>query len=151
MIYDTIENIALYKGLEEGVYKALTILRDTDFSTMEAGKYPIDGDKLFMMIQSYTTKPLEAAYCEAHKKYIDVQCMLEGSEYMGVAPMVDMTQERVQESRPEGDIWFYDGEYSAIPMKPGRFAVLYPQDAHAPAIASGEPTTVCKVIIKVAI
>lgn len=150
MICDIVENIELYKGLGERIYKGLTLLRDTDFSTMEAGKYPVDGDNLFMMIQTYTTKPLETAYCEAHKKYIDIQCMLEGSEWIGVAPLEDMTGERVKDSRPEGDIWFYDGEFMPIYMKVGRFAMLYPNDAHAPAIANGEPTPVRKVIIKIA-
>lgn len=150
MIYDTVENIELYRGLGERIHKALTLLRDTDFSKLEAGKYPIDGDNLFMMVQSYTTKPLETAYCEAHKKYIDIQCMLDGSEWMGVAPMEDMTSERVKDSRPEGDIWFYDGDFAPLHMTAGRFALLYPNDAHAPSIADGEPTTVRKVIIKVA-
>lgn len=150
MICDIVENIELYKGLGERIYKGLTLLRDTDFSTMEAGKYPVDGDNLFMMIQTYTTKPLETAYCEAHKKYIDIQCMLEGSEWIGVAPLEDMNGERVKDSRPEGDIWFYDGDFMPIYMKAGRFAMLYPNDAHAPAIANGEPTPVRKVIIKIA-
>lgn len=150
MIYDTVENIELYKGLGERIYKGLTLLRDTDFSTLEAGKYPIDSDNLFMMVQTYTTKPLETAYCEAHKKYIDIQCMLDGNEWIGVAPLEDMTHEQEKNSSPEGDIWFYDGEFMPIHMKAGRFILLYPHDAHAPSIADGEPTAVRKVIVKIA-
>jgi YhcH/YjgK/YiaL family protein len=51
--------------------------------------------------------------------------------------------------RPEGDIRFYHGPTDTVTLCPGKFAVLFPCDAHAPNIAVGAPETVRKVVVKV--
>lgn len=86
---------------------------------------------------------------EAHRKYIDIQYLIEGEELIGVAPLASM--ERVAEAAPERDIWFYEGETAKLPLSGGRFAILFPQDAHAPCIAAGECRPVRKVVVKVAV
>ena len=55
MIFDTVANIQNYKGLGR-VYTALEFLAKTDFADMEVGKYFIDGDNLFYMVQEYGSK-----------------------------------------------------------------------------------------------
>ena len=52
-------------------------------------------------------------------------------------------------ANPEGDIWFYHGPVTGIKMEKGSFAVFFPQDAHAPGIATGDPAPVKKVVVKV--
>ena len=56
MIYDTLAHLKSYRGVHPGVMKGLELLRDTDFSRMEDGRYEVDGDDLFFMLQSYDTK-----------------------------------------------------------------------------------------------
>jgi hypothetical protein len=85
MIFDTLKNIDNYKGLGR-VYTALEFLAKTDFNTMELGRYELDGDNIFYMVQSYDTDP-EKTISEAHKKYIDIQFMVKGEELIGVAQM----------------------------------------------------------------
>ena len=108
----------------------------------------IDGERVFALFQSYETKP-ENDRPEAHRKYIDIQYLIEGEELIGVAPLTSM--ERVAEAAPERDIWFYEGETAKLPLGGGRFAILFPQDAHAPCIAAGECRPVRKVVVKVAV
>ena len=55
------------------------------------------------------------------------------------------------EARPEGDIYFYEGETVKLPIGGGRFMVLFPEDAHAPCIAAGGSKPVHKVVIKIAV
>jgi len=43
------------------------------------------------------------------------------------------------------------GEMTSVRLSAGQLAVLYPTDAHAPRIAAGEPGTVKKIVIKVAV
>ena len=50
MIFDTLENIKNYEGLGR-VYTALEFLAKTDFSQMELGRYELDGDNIFYMVQ----------------------------------------------------------------------------------------------------
>ena len=83
MIFDTLNNVNNYKGLGR-VYDALKFLSETDFSKIELGRYELDGDNIFYMVQSYDTDP-DKTISEAHKKYIDIQYMVEGEEIIGVA------------------------------------------------------------------
>ena len=146
MIYDSLKHIEAYKGIHPGVYKGLELLRDTDFSQVEDGTYHVDGDDLFYFVQSYQTKPANDAP-EAHIQYIDIQCVLSGVESMGVGALEDMTEEVLP--RPEGDIRFYHGPLDTVTLSPGKFAVLWPGDAHAPGVAVGSPAPCRKAVVKV--
>lgn len=149
MIYDSLKHLEAYRGIHPGVMRGLELLRDTDFSTIEDGRYEIDGDDLFILLQSYETK-LENDTPEAHRKYIDIQYLISGAEKMGVGPLEEMTAQ--VEARPEGDIWFYRGPLSEILLTGDRFAALWPGDAHAPCIAvDGRPVPCRKCVVKVAV
>ena len=146
MIYDKLENLETYTPVSERLAKGLRLLRDTDFSLFEDGKYEIEGEKLFFSLQSYESK--EKNDCpESHKKYIDIQYLLRGEELIGVGALSDMTEE--VSANPEGDIWFHHGPLSDVKIGNGYFAVFFPQDAHAPCIAVEKPAPVRKVVVKV--
>ena len=146
MIFDTIEHIDTYKGIHPGVFKGLEILRDTDFSVLENKRYYVDGEKLFFFLTTYETQLVNDTP-EAHIKYIDIQCLLYGKEQMNVGALEDMTNEVLP--RPEGDIRFYHGPTDTVTLCPGKFAVLFPGDTHAPNIAVDKPEKVRKVVVKV--
>lgn len=147
MIYDSLKHLEAYGGVHPGVMRGLELLRDTDFSVMEDGRYEIDGDNLFILLQSYETRR-ENDTPEAHRNYIDIQYLISGAEKMGVGPLEEMTSEA--EARPEGDIWFYHGPLSEILLAGDRFAALWPGDAHAPGIAvDGKPAPCRKCVVKV--
>lgn len=146
MIYDTLDHIEQYKALHPGLYRALTILRSTDFSKMEDGRVEVDGADLYYMLQSYESKA-ESNKVEAHKAYADIQMVLTGQEKMGIAPLEAM--ERETEAHPERDCWFYQGPVQYLAMYPGTFAVLFPGDAHAPGLALDTPCPVRKCVFKV--
>lgn len=68
MIIDKLANAHLYFGLGERINKALTYIKETDFSKMELGKYEIDGDNIFALVNEYKTKDQNEGKLEAHKK-----------------------------------------------------------------------------------
>ena len=47
------------------------------------------------------------------------------------------------------DIAFYGGDFAPLPLTPGRWMLLFPQDAHAPQIALGTPSRVRKAVAKI--
>ena len=147
MIYDTLKHAGQYRGLSKNLARALDYLTGTELETVEAERVEIDGERVFALFQRYETKP-ENDRPEAHRKYIDIQYLIEGEELIGVAPLAAM--EREAEAAPERDIWFYEGETAKLPLGGGRFAVFFPQDAHAPCIAAGECRPVRKLVLKVA-
>ena len=87
MIIDKLSNSQLYSGFGERINKAFTYLKQTDFSKMELGRYEIDGDNIFVLVNEYNTKDQSEGKLEAHKKYIDVQFVAKGSEIMGYATL----------------------------------------------------------------
>ena len=144
MIFDSVAHIECYKDIHPEIYRGLKLLI-TDFSGMEDGRYSVDGDKLFYMLQSYETKP-DNDLPEAHRKYIDIQCVLSGAEVIGVGTLEEMTE---VESYPEKDLFLYHGPTDRITLTPGKFVVLWPQDAHAAGIAAKGPSLCHKCVVKV--
>ena len=79
MIIDSLKNAKLYYGLGERIEKGLKFLENTDLSEYKNGKYEIDGEKIYVSVQDYETKPLEPGKCEPHRKYLDIQYIIQGS------------------------------------------------------------------------
>ncbi|MBQ4267468.1 MAG: YhcH/YjgK/YiaL family protein [Clostridia bacterium] len=146
MIFDTLKNVDNYKGLGR-VYDALKFLSETDFSKIELGRYELDGDNIFYMVQSYDTNPSKTV-SEAHRKYIDIQFMVEGEEIIGVADI--SSEKELTEAKEENDVWFYNCKTEPLTLSAGKYMVLYPNDLHCPGVATnGKALTCRKVVVKV--
>ncbi len=145
MIFDTLDNIKNYEGLDR-VYTALKFLEQTDFSKVDLGRYELDGDNIFYMVQSYETDP-DKTISEAHKKYIDIQFMVDGEEIVGIAPI--SCDKKETEAKPENDVWFYECKTEPLTLFANSFMVLYPNDLHCPGVAVDKAKTCRKVIVKV--
>lgn len=149
MIIDKIENINLYKNLGSRLSKAFDYIINTDLKNIEPGKYDIDGDNIFALINEYQTKSESEGKLEAHRKYIDVQYVITGEELMGYALLDNQT---ISEPYKEAnDVAFYKGEKSFTKVEEGMFAVFFPWDVHMPGINSGKSIKVKKLLIKVRI
>jgi YhcH/YjgK/YiaL family protein len=148
MIVDSIENARLYEGLSAGVRKAFEALRAGSIAKLPDGKHEIDGDRVFVLMQSYTTKPEAEGRLEAHRKYIDIQVVLEGREAMYWAPLEGLEPDGGYSE--EKDVAFFKGAAQGVlPLAAGYFAMFYPQDAHKPQCAWGGPGRVRKAVFKV--
>ena len=145
MIFDTLENIKNYEGLGR-VYTALEFLSKTDFTKMELGKYELQGDDIFYMVQRYVTDP-DKTISEAHKKYIDIQFMVDGEEIIGVAPI--SCEKTETEAKPQNDVWFYECKTEPLTLIKNSFMVLYPNDLHGPGVAVDGAKACHKVVVKV--
>ena len=104
MIIDKIENSELYKSLHPRFDKAFEFIYKTDFSQLADGKYEIENDDIFAMVQEYNTKDKTEAKLEAHQKYIDIQYIHSGVELIGVAAFKDQVP---ISNDPKKDIAFY--------------------------------------------
>ena len=147
MIIDKLSNSHLYSGLGERIIKAFDYLTQPDFSKKELGKYEIDGDNIFAIVNEYQTKDASEGKLEAHKKYIDVQFVAKGSELMGYAPLGN--QKVIDEYNEQNDIIFYSGEKSFTQVDEGMFAIFFPTDVHLPGIKAADKSYVKKIVIKV--
>lgn len=145
MVIDTIDNLEKYASLNPLFAKAFEYLKSTDLNALEPGKVALQGADLVVNISLAKGKTKEQAQLETHKKFIDIQIPLSCTETMGYTPANALPEEEYNE---EKDITKFDiPSESYIDVKPGMFAIFFPQDGHAPCISSEE--TIKKVIVKV--
>lgn len=149
MIIDYIDNASFYHGVNKRLSPAFKFLREENLAEMEPGKYEIDGLNVFALVQSYETKPEEKGVWEAHRKYIDIQYLVSGTEKMGYANLETMTV--YQESTEPDDYLLLKGRGNFFLLEPKNFVVFMPQDAHMPGLTATNPQTVKKVVVKVRI
>lgn len=149
MVFDSIENAHLYYGLGERIEKALKFLEEMDFTEALPSRVDINGDNVYALIQDYNTKDPETGKWESHKKFIDIQFVISGSEDFGVVnyEYLDITEPYNEER----DVAFYEGDGDFVQLHDGEFVILFPHDAHMPGLAIEESEKVRKVVIKVAV
>lgn len=146
MIVDKIENSELYESLHPRFAKAFAFISKTDFSKLDDGKYEIENDNIFAIVQEYNTKDKKEAKLEAHRKYIDIQYIHSGIELIGVAAFKDQIPTT---DDTEKDLAFYEGDASFIKLEAGMFAIFFPDDLHMPGIKLTQSAKVKKVVVKV--
>jgi len=148
MIIDQISNISRYAGLSENIVKALSFIRVTDLQSLDKGRQDISGDDVYCIVDEYKTKSPDEGKLEAHRKYIDIQTVISGSEHIGYESLSD--QEIIQAYDDEKDYALYRGKPSFIKLEPGSFAIFFPDDLHMPGI-NEHKTDVKKLVVKVRI
>lgn len=148
MIKDTLSFMEKYKPLHPAMAKAIDYLTKTDLSHLLPGRYDIDGDNLYAMINEYETKPLYESEWEAHRKYIDIQCMIKGQEQISYANIDRMESKGPYDA--DHDVLFLLGQSDdELLLKEGDVAIFWPEDVHRPGIANKKPVLIKKVVIKV--
>lgn len=144
MVIDKIENLEKYASLNPLFSQAIEFLKSTDLNAHEIGKVKLQGDDLVVNFAQARPKTKEEAKLETHNRFIDIQIPLDGVEVMGYTPRADLPD---AEYNAEKDITFYPGlAESYLTIKPGMFAIFFPEDGHAPGVT---PDGVKKVIVKV--
>lgn len=148
MIKDRLVNAECYYGLSERIKAAFEWLKNSDLEALQDGRYEIDGDIIYANVQSYETKS-DALY-EAHRRYIDIQYMINGAEKIGV---VDYSEcNLVEVYNQSKDIEFLECSSDSFQyLKRGDFLLLFPHDAHKPSLIADKKLKVKKVVVKVAI
>ena len=148
MIFDTIKNCSLYYGVNKNFEKAFEFLKNGE--NLSVGRYEIDGDRVFAMVQEYTTKLSENCMFEGHRKYIDIQYMISGTEAMDVTYPSEVETKIAYDA--DKDLEFFTD--CAEPVKGavhgGEYAIFFPHDIHKPVMAyNGKQENVKKIVVKV--
>lgn len=149
MILDSIENAEFYQGLNPKIKKAFDFLKNTDLKSLDAGKYFIEEPDVYAIVQGYTTKEAGTADLEAHRKFTDLQFVVEGRELMGYANLADTSEKAEYDC--DKDLIFLNGKANFFIAEAGTFAIFFPTDAHMPSMCVNEPSSVKKIVIKIAL
>ncbi len=131
--------------------KAFDFLQRWDIQKLADGRVEIEGDRVFAIVQRYETMMVDAPKFEYHRKYIDVQFIASGEEVIGWTPIERMKIAEAYDA--DRDIAFgavEKGKWTPVYVRAGQLAVLWPEDGHAPKLAAGAPSSVMKIVVKVA-
>ena len=148
MIFSTISQSDRYAALHTLFPRAFEYTRNTDLLTLAPGRYPIVGEQLFVIVENVSGRTRAEARLECHRKYIDIQLVLEGTDEMGWKALADCV-DPVSDYSAEKDIrFFHDAPATWIATPPGAFCIFFPEDAHAPLVSASQ---IRKVIFKIAL
>jgi biofilm protein TabA len=104
----------------------------------------------FALEQTYETRLRADGFFESHRKYIDVQVIVEGEELMEVIDASRITMR--QPYNAERDLIVYEdsSEASQLRVYAGQATIFFPTDVHMPTLRiRAAPVLVRKTVVKV--
>jgi len=142
-----INDLEKVKEISPEVYAFLTDASKCNENT-ENGRVDITGE-CYAIFSNYTTVDRATKEYESHIKYIDVQMLLSGSEYIEVAPVDALKVSK--EYSEEKDVMFFSNEVEGdnILLEPMKPVLLFPETGHMPGVISGKACEVKKVVVKI--
>ena len=148
MIYAPLSEMRRYEAVHPLMAKAIAALESFAKNPPENGRNEIEGELLFANVQTYSPKP-ERGLFEAHRKYIDLQFLLDGEEEIDVE---DLSRTAVHTAYdPASDYEAHtSAAYTTLRMKKFDCAVLFPEDVHRPGVKTVSDT-VRKIVVKIAV
>ena len=149
MILDSLKNKAQYASLHPRFQKVFDFIDNTDLAALPCGRHDIDGDSIFVMVQELDLREVKDARLELHRKYIDIQLLLNGpAEMFGWSEKKDCLTPETEFDEAKDIQLFTDIPQCFYTVSKGQFTILYPEDGHAPMLGEG---FVKKCIFKIAL
>lgn len=149
MIYAKNSDAATYRGIHPNLDLALAHITPEFLAQVGYDRVELKGNDVYATRFTYTTVPEEESFFEAHRKYLDIHIMVDGSEGVEIAPPGELQEfERVENN----DFYAYQGRACyRLTLSPGDFLVVFPNDAHRIKMQLERPEEVTKVVFKVRI
>jgi len=146
MIIDMFSNLIFYKSLIKNLDKGIEAIKKQE--KLEVGKYEFDGG--FFMIQNGLTKPMEEGTFEAHRKYVDIQIVVEGSEDIAWKNLTDLKQE-IAYNEEKDAARFTGATDHTIHVTAGMCYIAFPHDGHKPVRHMKRQQAYTKIVMKLPI
>jgi YhcH/YjgK/YiaL family protein len=149
MIHDRLEHWRTYATLHPAFKDAFEFIEQGRLNTLPSGKHNINGEDLFVIINEYETKDEGECIMENHRKYIDIQFMMQGEECMGTSVFKAQTPTTTYDESK--DAAFYPNKYDSLTkVAEQSFTIFFPHDLHMPCIKTGDGVkSVKKAVFKV--
>jgi len=127
--------------------EAFAFLKSHDLKTLAKGKYPIDSNFVYATVTEDPSKDMDKTTWESHRKYIDLQYVIDGEEKIGVYPVAKSQVEKEYDENRDVANYLADGPLQTA--TPAVFFLFFPTDAHRPNITPGGNKVVKKIVIKI--
>lgn len=148
MIISNLKHSERIEPLHPAFKKAFDYIKSHDLLHEACGRIELDGDRLFINNVAPVCLPAEAQVLEVHRDYIDIHVLLEGKERIGWKALEGLHAEKQAYEAASDCALYTDQPTFYVDLQPGEFAVVFPEDPHAPLIGEGR---IRKLIVKVKI
>ena len=121
-------------------------LQETDLLAIPGGKHPIEGTTLVVSVEDSKNGPLEKRQSESHRKKIDFQYAVKGTERFGI---IDH-ETSVPNCEYKPDVIHYDYDASKARFydsTPDKFFLFFPEDWHIAKINNDTDNQDIRVIV----
>lgn len=148
MIFGNLNDIDRLKSLGEDFDAAIEWLKVHYKETLPKSSIEIVPGRVKVNCEEVAMIPKEKQHIEAHRRHIDIHVPISGKEMMGWSAVSDL-KNTLQEYDEVRDIIFYgEAPQCTFPILPGQYAVMFPEDGHAPCIGTGIHRKYCiKILI----
>lgn len=150
MILGCLNEKELIHSIPRNIFNALGFVKNYDMSTINDGRYDIDGDDIYINVMTVNSVNKESKAFEIHHEYVDIQILIDGEECMEYASPLDVIQP-LSDYDPVNDFQSVvpNGHISTLLLKQNMFAVFYPGEPHKPTCYINEARTIKKAVMKV--
>jgi YhcH/YjgK/YiaL family protein len=139
-----------YHGNKAAWDKAFAFLKNTDFTRLRPGKYPIDDETVYATISEAPPREISNTKFESHLKYTDIHYVIKGKEQIGIVPVDKVKGAVNQQYDTDKDIGFYTSDEGKFyVLEPGLFFIATPKEAHNPSNKVEGVDGEKKVVVKV--
>ena len=153
-VNDEVQNKSLAKDIQFCIEYAKK--NENKILSLVHGSYDVGNNDIKMNVGKYFTKSENEKFWESHKKYLDVQIIINGTEKVAISDIRNM---EVKSFDSEKDLVILKGEKAFdVVMKTGDVLVFFPNDVHKPELNVSENDNsgnirkiVTKVVFKIEI
>jgi len=148
MILSTLADADRLSVLHPLFARAFEFLRSTDLLALAPGKHTVQGEEILAIVEACAARTRAEAKLECHRRYIDIQLVLEGVDEMGWKPVVECVSPKTDYQAAHDIRFFNDAPSGWVSTPAGSFCIFFPEDAHAPLVGDG---MIRKVVVKIAV
>ena len=148
MILSALADADRYVALHPQFARAFDFLRGTDLNALAPGKHAVQGEEIFVIAEACSGRTRAEAKLECHRRYIDIQLVLQGVDEMGWKPLAECAQPATGYDEARDIRFFNDAPACWVAVSAGSFCIFFPEDAHAPLVSDG---MIRKLVVKVAV
>lgn len=123
-------------------------LKATDLKAIPKGKHPIPNSSLVASVEDSENGPLEKRSTESHRKKIDFQLVVSGTEGFALLDHASSTVSQAYDEKKDVMRYNYVPEKTNFfDVKGGRFAIFFPSDWHIAKVQTKKKDQQIRVIV----
>ena len=137
-------------SLEERCLEAANYLCHLKGEELSLGRHIVNDQFYYNVIEYKTTGEKDKPF-ESHRKFVDIQLILDGEEIMQVTDISRLHERVVYDNRKDVVLYTATNLTASTILRPDSIMILYPRDAHRSMSMYKKSTVIKKIVGKLAL